>query len=142
MVKMLKKYQKRIILCISLFIICISAGLIAVNLMSGDGDMEYESLDTEHKTEMTQKKDYQKADLEMKLQDTIQSIAEGSNPLVSINNFDLEDHSETTVAVTLYTDPSNEITEESKIAVENLILGSFNGLLKDNISINVESTER
>lgn len=139
---MLKKYQKRIILCISLFIICISAGLIAVNLMSGDGDMEYESLDTEHKTEMTQKKDYQKADLEMKLQDTIQSIAEESNPLVSINNFDLEDHSETTVAVTLYTDPSNEITEESKIAVENLILGSFNGLLKDNISINVESTER
>ena len=142
MVKMLKKYQKRIILCISLFIICISAGLIAVNLMSGDGDMEYESLDTEHKTEMTQKKDYQKADLEMKLQDTIQSIAEGSNPLVSINNFDTEDQSETTVAVTLYTDPSNEITEESKIAVENLILGSFNGLLKDNISINVESTER
>lgn len=136
-----KKYKKAICLCISLFIICISAGL-AANLMSVDDNIEYESFNTEHKTDMTKKEDYQKADLEMKLQDTIQSIAEGSNPLVSIHNFDVADHSETTVAVTLYTDSCNEISEESQIAIKNLILGSFNGILKDNISINIEYTER
>ncbi|MCI9075086.1 MAG: hypothetical protein HFH10_04675 [Dorea sp.] len=137
-----KKSKKRICLCISLFVICISAVFIAANRMSADYDIEYESLNTEHKTDMTKKEDYQKADLEMKLQDTIQSIAEGSNPLVSIHNFDTADHSETTVAVTLYTDSCNEISEESQIAIENLILGSFNGILKDNISINIECTER
>lgn len=78
----------------------------------------------------------------MKLQDSIQSIAEGSNPLVSIDNFDVEDHSETTVVVTLYTEPYNEISEELRIAIENLILGSFNGILKDNISIDIEYTEK
>ena len=136
-----KNTIKRICLCITLCIICISAGFIAVNLMYADSDIEYESLNNEHKTDMTKKQDYQKADLEMKLQDTIRSIAEGSNPLVSIHNFDLSDHSETTVAVTLYTDPFNEISEESQIVIENLILGSFNGIVKDNISINVECTE-
>ena len=104
-----KKSKKRICLCISLFVICISAVFIAANRMSADYDIEYESLNTEHKTDMTKKEDYQKADLEMKLQDTIQSIAEGSNPLVSIHNFDTADHSETTVAVTLYTESCNEI---------------------------------
>lgn len=78
----------------------------------------------------------------MKLQDSIQLIAEGSNPLVSIHNFDVADHSETTVAVTLYTESCNEISEESRIAIENLILGSFNGILKENISIDVEYTEK
>ena len=137
-----KKYRKRVCLCISLFIICILAGVMVDNLMSEDSNIEYENLNTEFKTDMTKKKDYQKADLEMKLQDTIQSIAEGSNPLVSIDNFDVEDHSETTVVVTLYTEPSNEISEELRVAIENLILGSFNGILKDNISIDIEYTEK
>ena len=137
-----KKYRKRVCLCISLFIICILAGVMVDNLMSEDSNIEYENLNTEFKTDMTKKKDYQKADLEMKLQDSIQSIAEGSNPLVSIDNFDVEDHSETTVVVTLYTEPSNEISEELRVAIENLILGSFNGILKDNISIDIEQTER
>ena len=136
-----KKYRKRVCLCISLFIICILAGVMVDNLMSEDSNIEYENLNTEFKTDMTKKKDYQKADLEMKLQDSIQSIAEGSNPLVSIDNFDVEDHSETTVVVTLYTEPSNEISEELRIAIENLIIGSFNGILKDNISIDIEYTE-
>lgn len=135
------KSKKRICLCISLFIICILAGFIAVNRMPADYDIEYESFNTEHKTDMTKKEDYQKANLEMRLQDSILSIAEGSNPLVSIHNFDTADHSETTVAVTLYTDSCNEISEESQIAIENLILGSFNGILEDNISINIEYTE-
>lgn len=139
---MKKKYKKGICLCISLLIICISAGFLAVNLMSKDHDIEYETFNTDHKTDMTNKKDYQKADLEMKLQDTIQLIAEESNPSVSIHNFDTADHSETTVAVTLYTDPSNEISEDSQTEIENLILGSFNGILKDNISINIECTEK
>ncbi len=78
----------------------------------------------------------------MKLQDSIQSIAEGSAPLVSIHNFDVADHSETAVAVTLYTESYNEISEESRMAIENLVLGSFNGILKENISIDVECTER
>ncbi len=91
---------------------------------------------------MTKKEDHQKADLEMKLQDTIQSVAEGSNPLVSINNFDTEDQSETTVAVTLYSNPGNEISEETQITIESLIEGYFHGLSKDNISINIESTEK
>ena len=137
-----KKYRKRVYLCISLFIICILAGVMVDNLMSEDSNIEYENLNTEFKTDMTKKKDYQKADLEMKLQDSIQSIAEGSNPLVSIDNFDVEDHSETTVVVTLYTEPSNEISEELRVAIENLILGSFNGILKDNISIDIEYTEK
>ena len=137
-----KKYRKRVCLCISLFIICILAGVMVDNLMSEDSNIEYENLNTEFKTDMTKKKDYQKADLEMKLQDSIQSIAEGSNPLVSIDNFDVEDHSETTVVVTLYTEPYNEISEELRIAIENLILGSFNGILKDNISIDIEYTEK
>ncbi|MCI8940139.1 MAG: hypothetical protein HFH12_09135 [Dorea sp.] len=137
-----KKYRKRVCLCISLFIICILVGVMVDNLMSEDSNIEYESLNTESKTDMTKKKDYQKADLEMKLQDSIQSIAEGSNPLVSIDNFDVEDHSETTVVVTLYTEPYNEISEELRIAIENLILGSFNGILKDNISIDIEYTEK
>ncbi|MCI9271567.1 MAG: hypothetical protein HFH11_10535 [Dorea sp.] len=137
-----KKYRKRVCLCISLFIICILAGVMVDNLMSEDSNIEYENLNTEFKTDMTKKKDYQKADLEMKLQDSIQSIAEGSNPLVSIDNFDVEDHSETTVVVTLYTEPSNEISEELRVAIENLILGSFNGILKDNISIDIEYTEK
>lgn len=136
-----KKYRKRVCLCISLFIICILGGFTVHNLMFEDCNIEYEDLNTDHKTDMTKKKEYQKADLEMKLQDTIRSIAEGSNPLVSIHNFDLSDHSETTVAVTLYTDPFNEISEESQIVIENLILESFNGIVKDNISINVECTE-
>ena len=75
------------------------------------------------------------------LQDTIQEIAEGSDPLVSIHNYDLTDHSETTVNVTLHTESYNEISEESRIAIENLIIGSFNGILKDNISIDIEYTE-
>lgn len=136
-----KKYKKRLGLCIGLFIICISAGFIAVNLMSADGDIEYESYNTEHKTDMTKKEDYQKADLEMRLQDAIQSIAEGSNPLVTVHNFDAADHSETTVAVTLYTESHNEISEESQMAIEKLILGSVNGILKDNISVNIECVE-
>ena len=139
---MKKKYRKRVCICIGLFIICILAGVMTDNLMSEDCNIEYENLNTEFKTDMTKKKDYQKADLEMKLQDSIQSIAEGSNPLVSIDNFDVEDHSETTVVVTLYTEPSNEISEELRVAIENLILGSFNGILKDNISIDIEYTEK
>lgn len=138
---MKKKYKKWIYVCISLFVICLSAGLIAVNLMAVNDDTEYESYDTGHKTDMTKKTDYQKADLEAKLQDAIQSIVEGSSPLVSIHNFDTSDHSETTVAVTLYTDPHNEVSEESQTAVENLIVGSFDGILKDNISINIEHTK-
>lgn len=110
--------------------------------MSEDCNIEYENLNTELKSDVSKKKDYQKADLEMKLQDSIQSIAEGSNPLVSIHNFDVADHSETTVAVTLYAEPYNEISEESRIEIENLILKSFNGILKDNISIDIEQTER
>ena len=90
---------------------------------------------------MSKKEDYQKADLERALQDAIQLIVEGSNPLVSIHNYDLEDHSETTVNVTLHTESYNEISEESRIAIENLIIGSFNGILKDNISIDIEYTE-
>ena len=109
--------------------------------MSADDDIEYESFDTEHKTDITKKEDYKKAELERQLQNVIQEIIEGSDPLVSIHNFDLSDHSETTVAVTLYTDPFNEISEESQIVIENLILESFNGIVKDNISINVECTE-
>lgn len=140
--KMREKNRKRICLCTGLFIICIAAGLITVNLRSADRDIVYESFDTEHQTDMTKKEDHQKADLEMKLQDTIQSVAEGSNPLVSINNFDTEDQSETTVAVTLYSDPGNEISEETQIAIENLIEGYFHGLSKDNISINIECTEK
>lgn len=137
-----KKYRKRICLSIGLLIICISLGFIADNFMSVDRNIEYESFNTEHKTDMTKKEDYQKADLEKRLQYTIESIIEGSNPLVSIHNFNAADHSETTVTVKLYTDPCNEISEESRIAIENLILGSFNGILKDNISIDIECTER
>ena len=137
-----KKYRKRVCLCISLFIICILGGFTVHNLMFEDCNIEYEDLNTDHKTDMTKKKEYQKADLEMKLQDSIQLIAEGSNHLVSIHNFDVADHSETTVAVTLYTESCNEISEESRIAIENLILGSFNGILKENISIDVEYTEK
>ena len=137
-----KKYKKRVCLCISLFIICVLVGFMADNPVSEGSNIEYGNLNTEHKTDMTKKKEYQKADLEMKLQDSIQLIAEGSNPLVSIHNFDVADHSETTVAVTLYTESCNEISEESRIAIENLILGSFNGILKENISIDVEYTEK
>ena len=49
---------------------------------------------------------------------------------------------ETTVAVTLYSDPGNEISEETQITIESLIEGYFHGLSKDNISINIESTEK
>ncbi len=139
---MKKKYRKRVCICIGLFIICILAVVMTDNLMSEDCNIEYENLNTELKSDVSKKKDYQKADLEMKLQDSIQSIAEGSNPLVSIHNFDVADHSETTVAVTLYAEPYNEISEESRIEIENLILKSFNGILKDNISIDIEQTER
>lgn len=137
-----KKYRKRVCLCISLFIICILGGFTVHNLMFEDYNIEYEDFNSDHKTDMTKKKEYQKTDLEMKLQDSIQLIAEGSNPLVSIHNFDVADYSETTVAVTLYTESCNEISEESRIAIENLILGSFNGILKENISIDVEYTEK
>ncbi|MBC5742419.1 hypothetical protein FMM74_002170 [Lachnospiraceae bacterium MD308] len=137
-----KKYRKRICLCIGLFIICVLVGFMVDNFMSEDCNIEYESLNTEHKTDMTKKKDYQKADLEMKLQNSIQSIAERSNPLVSIDNFDVKDHSKTTVVVTLYTEPRNEISEELRMAIENLISGSFNGILRDNISIDIEYTEK
>lgn len=58
--------------------------------------------------------------------------------MVSIHNFDVEDSSETTVDVTLYTDQGNEISEESQIAVEKMILESINGMSEDNISINIE----
>ena len=137
-----KKYKKRVCLCISLFIICVLVGFMADNPVSEGSNIEYGNLNTEHKTDMTKKKEYQKADLEMKLQDSIQLIAEGSNPLVSIHNYDLEDHSETTVNVTLYAEPCNEISEESRAAIENMIMGSFNGISKDNISIDIEYTER
>ena len=40
--------------------------------------------------------------------------------------------------VTLYTDQGNEISEESQIAVEKMILESINGMSEDNISINIE----
>ena len=135
-----KKYRKRVYLCISLFVICVLAGVIVNNRIFAD-DIEYESFNAEHETDMNKKEDYQKADLERMLQDTIQEIAEGSDPLVSIHNYDLTDHSETTVNVTLHTESYNEISEESRIAIENLIIGSFNGILKDNISIDIEYTE-
>ena len=51
-----------------LFVICISAGFIAANRMSADYDIQYESLHTEHKTDMTKKEDY--------------------HPLVSIHNIE------------------------------------------------------
>ena len=137
-----KKYKKLVCVCISMFIICILTGFIANNLVFADDDTKYESFDTEHETDMSKKEDYQKADLERALQDAIQLIVEGSNPLVSIHNYDLEDHSETTVNVTLYAEPCNEISEESRAAIENMIMGSFNGISKDNISIDIEYTER
>ena len=137
-----KKYKKIVCVCISLFIICVLIGFIANNLVFADDDNKYESFDTEHETDMSKKEDYQKADLERALQDAIQLIVEGSNPLVSIHNYDLEDHSETTVNVTLYAEPCNEISEESRAAIENMIMGSFNGISKDNISIDIEYTER
>ena len=136
-----KKYKKRVCLCISLFIICVLVGFMADNPVSEGSNIEYGNLNTEHKTDMTKKKDYQKADLEMKLQDSIQSIAEGSNPLVSIHNFDVEDHSKTVVTVTLYTEPGNVISEELQTTIENLIFGSFDGILKEIFSIDVEYTE-
>ena len=137
-----KKYKKLVCVCISMFIICILTGFIANNLVFADDDTKYESFYTEHETDMNKKEDYQKADLERALQDAIQLIVEGSNPLVSIHNYDLEDHSETTVNVTLYAEPCNEISEESRAAIENMIMGSFNGISKDNISINIECTEK
>ncbi len=59
-----------------------------------------------------------------------------------VDNFDVKDHSKTTVVVTLYTEPRNEISEELRMAIENLISGSFNGILRDNISIDIEYTEK
>lgn len=51
-----KKYRKRVCLCISLFIICILVGVMVDNLMSEDSNIEYESLNTESKTDMTKKR--------------------------------------------------------------------------------------
>ena len=59
-----------------------------------------------------------------------------------VDNFDVKHHSKTTVVVTLYTEPRNEISEELRMAIENLISGSFNGILRDNISIDIEYTEK
>ena len=59
-----------------------------------------------------------------------------------VDNFDVKDHSKTTVVVTLYTEPGNVISEELQTTIENLIFGSFDGILKDNISIDVEYTEK
>lgn len=50
-----EKYRKRVCLCISLFIICILAGVMVDNLMSEDSNIEYENLNTEFKTDMTKK---------------------------------------------------------------------------------------
>ena len=55
-----KKYRKRVYLCISLFVICVLAGVIVNNLIFAD-DIEYESSNTEHETDMNKKEDYQKA---------------------------------------------------------------------------------
>lgn len=50
-----KKHKKRICLCIGLFIVCISAGFISINLRSADYGVEYENFNEEHKTDMTKK---------------------------------------------------------------------------------------
>lgn len=81
------------------------------------------------------KMDYEKIDLERSMQELIQLIVEDSNPVVTINNYNSSDSSETTVTVSLHINDGKDVSKENKEDIERFVLGCFNGLLRDNIII-------
>ena len=87
------------------------------------------------------KEKVKQADLERSLQEVIQSIVEGSDSLVSIHDFNSADFSASAVSVTLYTDHGDDISKEQREGIERTISGSMDGLLKENITINISASE-
>lgn len=130
---------------IAVLIICISVGFITANKSSVDyvdtEYIEYESFsDTD--ADMTKKDEYIRLELEARLQDTIQLMVEGCDPLVSIQNLNAEDDAETTAFVTLNKDQGKDISDELLESVEILVLKSINGMQRENITINIKNVEK
>ena len=71
----------------------------------------------------------------------IQSIVEGSDSLVSIQDFNSADFSASAVSVTLYTEQGNDISQEQRDGIVRTIAGSMDGLAQDNITINISAPE-
>ncbi len=87
------------------------------------------------------KEEYKQDDLERSLQEMIQLIVEGSDSQVSIQNFNSADASASAVSVTLYTDHGDDISKEQREGIERTISGGMDGLLKENITINISASE-
>lgn len=141
------RIKKEWYICVFAFIIIfVSVGFIVANKSSENNAdieyIEYESFAAAPQTDTTKKEDYQKTDLEIRLQDTIQLMVEGSNPLVNIQNFNVADNTETTVSVTLYVNQDNSISEELRESIENLVLKSMNGMPRENVTINIKNAEK
>ena len=87
------------------------------------------------------KEKVKQAVLERSLQEVIQSIVEGSDSLVSIQDFNSADFSASAVSVTLYTEQGNDISQEQRDGIVRTIAGSMDGLAQDNITINISAPE-
>ncbi len=87
------------------------------------------------------KEKVKQADLERSLQEVIQLIVEGSDSLVSIQDFNSADFSASAVSVTLYTEQGNDISQEQRDGIVRTIAGSMEGLPQDNITINISAPE-
>lgn len=103
----------------------------------------YEQFKTGQQAAMTEadKEKAKQADLERSLQEVIQSIVEGSDSLVSIQDFNSADFSASAVSVTLYTEQGNDISQEQRDGIVRTIAGSMEGLPQDNITINISAYE-
>ncbi len=103
----------------------------------------YAQFKTGQQAAMTEadKEKMKQADLERSLQEVIQSIVEGSDSQVSIQDFNSADFSASAVSVTLYTEQGNDISQEQRDGIVRTIAGSMEGLPQNNITINISAHE-
>lgn len=135
------KLKKMYVGILIFFLIFLCMGFLTLGKKDEKENITYENF-KEYQSDMMKKDDYKTTDLENKIQDSIQQVVEGSNPVVSINNYNSTDNTDTTVSVTFNSNYENGISMEQRETIENLLLKYFNGIMRENIIINVENAEK
>ncbi len=115
----------------------------AKHQQASNSNITYDTFVDAGQTDMTEKgtDEYRKIELETRLQETIGMIAEGSDPLVTIDHFDAADSEESAVSVTLCADPKSPISEEQLEGIERLVSKSVSGIPSVSITVTDKGTE-
>lgn len=147
----MKEKRKKLYIGVCVFLVIFSCGLIIIagkltesrNLTENRNITIDEFVDTGHQVDIDEEEleKHKQNELEIRMQETIQLMVEDCDSLVSIYNYDSADDSAATVAVTLYTEHGNDISEEQQESVERFVSGCFDRLPESSITINVKASE-